>query len=110
MTKRKWDKYTDWLDGSPRYSFEGRDPESTLNRFTVVIYRERITRDFQRVYRYFGSVYDNAREAEWFDNGEHGYKSVRVIKEAMEACYDEMTSDKESLEFTNRDYSNSETW
>lgn len=36
-----WTKGTDFTDGSPRYTFEGRDPATTYERFQVVIYTER---------------------------------------------------------------------
>jgi hypothetical protein len=36
----KWVKCCDFMDGSPRYTFEGRDPQNTLERFQVVIYAE----------------------------------------------------------------------
>ena len=35
-----WTKGTDFTDGSPRYTFEGRDPATTYERFQVVIYTE----------------------------------------------------------------------
>lgn len=33
-----WTKGADFTDGSPRYTFEGRDPATTYERFQVVIY------------------------------------------------------------------------
>lgn len=36
-----WTKGADFTDGSPRYTFEGRDPATTYERFQVVIYTER---------------------------------------------------------------------
>ena len=36
-----WTKGADITDGSPRYTFEGRDPATTYERFQVVIYTER---------------------------------------------------------------------
>ena len=33
-----WTKGADITDGSPRYTFEGRDPATTYERFQVVIY------------------------------------------------------------------------
>ena len=35
-----WTKGADFTDGSPRYTFEGRDPATTFERFQVVIYTE----------------------------------------------------------------------
>ena len=35
-----WTKGADITDGSPRYTFEGRDPATTYERFQVVIYTE----------------------------------------------------------------------
>ena len=39
--KISWTKGADITDGSPRYTFEGRDPATTYERFLVVIYTER---------------------------------------------------------------------
>ena len=39
--KISWTKGADITDGSPRYTFEGRDPATTYERFQVVIYTER---------------------------------------------------------------------
>ena len=36
-----WTKGADFTDGSPRYTFEGRDPATTYERFQVVVYTER---------------------------------------------------------------------
>ena len=36
-----WTKGADFTDGSPRYTFEGRAPATTYERFQVVIYTER---------------------------------------------------------------------
>ena len=32
-----WTKGADFTDGSPRYTFEGRDPATTYERFQVVM-------------------------------------------------------------------------
>lgn len=61
-----WQKGYDFMDGSPRYTFEGRDPQDTLERFQVVIYAER-EREFQHDPAsarrfYYGYVRDNERE------------------------------------------------
>jgi hypothetical protein len=37
----KWVKGYDFMDGTPRYSFEGRDPQVTVSDIKVVIYTER---------------------------------------------------------------------
>lgn len=67
--KVKWEKRSDFMNGSPRYTFENRDPATTLERFQVVIYCER-----EREYAYdptsarrfyYGYVRDN--EKEWAD-------------------------------------------
>ena len=54
------------MDGSPRYTFEGRDPQDTYERFQVVIYTERERRyshDPQSVRNaYYGYVRDNEKE------------------------------------------------
>lgn len=67
-TSVRWEKYSDFMDGSPRYTFENRDPATTYERFQVVIYATR-EREFEydpssaRRY-YYGSVRDNKRECE----------------------------------------------
>ena len=61
-----WTKGADFTDGSPRYTFEGRDPATTYERFQVVIYTE-----MERRYahdpgslcnHYYGYVRDNKME------------------------------------------------
>nr|WP_145401510.1 hypothetical protein [Paenibacillus xylanexedens] len=37
----KWIKGEDFMDGTPRYSFEGRDPEVTVSDIAVVIYGQK---------------------------------------------------------------------
>jgi len=39
--KVKWQERSDFIDGSPRYTFEGRDPATTIERFQVAIYAEK---------------------------------------------------------------------
>lgn len=41
LTKIKWVKGYDFMDDSPRYSFEGRDPQSTYAPIRIVIYTQR---------------------------------------------------------------------
>lgn len=38
VEKVKWEKGSDFMDGSPRYTFGGRDPQDTLEDISVVIY------------------------------------------------------------------------
>ena len=52
----KWEKGFDFMDGTGRYTFEGRDPQSTYERFQVVIYTERereFNHDSQSVRNYY---------------------------------------------------------
>jgi hypothetical protein len=62
----KWVKSSDFMDGSARYTFEDRDPQSTYERFQVVIYTERereFLHDSQSVKNfYYGYVRDNEKE------------------------------------------------
>lgn len=62
----KWIKGYDFMDKSPRYSFEGRDPALTYERFQVVIYRERecefLHDPSSARYFYYGYVRDNKKE------------------------------------------------
>ena len=62
----QWTKGSDFMDGSPRYTFEDRDPAYTLERFQVVIYTEQ-EREFEhdsqsRRNFYYGYVRDNEKE------------------------------------------------
>lgn len=41
MNDVKWTKGEDFADGTPRYTFEGRDPQQTVSDIRVVIYTER---------------------------------------------------------------------
>lgn len=38
---KKWTKGYDFIDNSPRYTFEGRDPSYTASNIQVVIYTEK---------------------------------------------------------------------
>ena len=60
-----WSKGSDFMDGSPRYTFEGRDPQNTIERFQVVVYTERereFSHDNQKRNFYYGYVRDNEKE------------------------------------------------
>lgn len=65
-TKVKWQKGYDFMDNTPRYTFEGRDPQSTYERFQVVIYTERereFSHDSQSARNfYYGYVRDDEKE------------------------------------------------
>jgi hypothetical protein len=65
-SKVTWVKGCDFMDGSPRYTFEGRDPQDTFERFQVVIYTERerqFDHDSSSVKNfYYGCVRDNKKE------------------------------------------------
>ncbi len=64
--KIKWVKGEDFIDGSPRYTFEGRDPGYTLSPIQVVIYTERERRwshDSQSVKNfYYVSIFHTPTE------------------------------------------------
>ena len=66
---KKWTKGADFMDNSPRYSFDGRDPSYTCERLRVVIYQERVRPypRFPKEKRYLVSVYDQQRECEYSD-------------------------------------------
>ena len=77
-----WTKGTDFTDGSPRYTFEGRDPATTYERFQVVIYTERERRyahdPGSLCNHYYGYVRDDKMEcAETI----RPYYSVREAKQ-----------------------------
>lgn len=65
-TAVKWQKGSDFMDGSARYTFEGRDPQNTYERFQVVIYSQRkreFSHDSTSVRKfYYGYVRDNEKE------------------------------------------------
>lgn len=62
----EWQKGYDFMDGSPRYTFEHRDPSTTYERFQVVIYAEKMREyphDSRSVRRfYYGYVCDDRLE------------------------------------------------
>lgn len=62
----KWNKGYDFIDDTPRYTFECRDPSNTNERFQVVIYTQR-ERKFEHDpsslrNAYYGTVRDNDKE------------------------------------------------
>jgi hypothetical protein len=60
-----WDKGCDFMDDTPRYTFEGRDPSYTIERFQVVIYTEKereFPHDSKKRNFYYGYVRDNDKE------------------------------------------------
>ena len=65
-TSVKWTKGYDFMDDSGRYTFEGRDPANTYERFQVVIYTEKereFSHDSQSMRNYYyGYVRDNEKE------------------------------------------------
>ena len=65
-TNVKWTKGNDFINNSSRYTFEDRDPGSTIERFQVVIYSERereFLHDSQSIRNYYyGYVRDNEKE------------------------------------------------
>ena len=76
-----WTKGADFTDGSPRYTFEGRDPATTYERFQVVIYTERERRyahdPGSLCNHYYGYVRDDKMEcAETIGP----YYSVRLVQ------------------------------
>lgn len=60
---KKWVKGEDFMDGSPRYTFDGRDPQDTLEDISVVIYTEReLGEDYVVRNYYYGEVRHNPSE------------------------------------------------
>lgn len=66
MLKVKWTKGYDFMDGSPRYSFEGRDPQDTYTDIELVIYTQRerkFSHDSQSAKNfYYGYIRHNPSE------------------------------------------------
>ena len=64
--KIKWDKGQDPFDGTPRYTFEGRDPSNTVSNIAVVIYsnyeRKYSHDSSSRKLYYYGEVRHNPSE------------------------------------------------
>lgn len=87
----KWVKGEDWLDGSPRYSIEGRDPSSTLERISVVVVTEREagyrTGPKHRVY--YAEVQDRDAEHVWRWGP---YRSVKKAKAMAEETLAELVA------------------
>ena len=78
--EKNWTKGADFMDDSPRYTFDGRDPSYTYSRIEVVIYQERIPeyRGGDKVKRYFVWVFDKEKERLYTDDR----KPFRLLKEA----------------------------
>jgi hypothetical protein len=91
MTK-DWTKGYDFMDNSPRYTFEGRDPSYTYDRLRVVIYQKRVYDRTvccigQTVKRYFVYVYDNDKECLYSDE-RRPFKLLADAKKYAEECFD----------------------
>ena len=101
MSVYAWTKGFDFMDNTPRYTFEGRDPAYTYERFRVVIYVERVEpyRGFPKERRYFASVYDQDREGEWMDNPDTGFKHLKDVKQAVIQTYEYMISHPDTVNF-----------
>jgi hypothetical protein len=63
---KQWHKGYDFIDGTPRYSFEGRDPQSTYETIQVVIYSQyerKFSHDTKsRKLFYYGYVINSQKE------------------------------------------------
>ena len=90
-TKKKydWRKYSDPFDGTPRYTFEGRDPDCTVSDIAVVITTER-----RRKYEWDGKSVKNFytgyvchMRMECADTTRE-FESIAECKKATEALYE----------------------
>lgn len=88
--KIKWIKGADFMDDTPRYSFEGRDPQVSVSDITVVIYSQ-YERKFShdstsRKLYYYGYVRHNPSETA----DEIGrFETLKKAKEETEKLFDE---------------------
>ena len=82
MNKIKWEKGYDFIDNSPRYSFENRDPSITVKKISVVIVQEDFfTYGIKEKY-YVG--YISHREKEFTDKTE----KCRLLKNCKKLTLD----------------------
>ena len=98
-----WTKGADFTDGSPRYTFEGRDPTTTYERFQVVIYTERERRyahdPGSLCNHYYGYVRDDKMEcAETIGP----YYSVREAKQKTLELFNLFMQQYANQEFSHR--------
>jgi hypothetical protein len=64
---KNWTKGYDYIDNSPRYTFEDRDPCNTLETIRVVIYQEmekEYSHDTQKRPFYYGMVENSDKETQ----------------------------------------------
>ena len=81
-----WRKGEDWLDGTARYSIEGRDPSDTIERISCIVYVEHVTprRGEPKKRVYYASVVDNR------DEHEYRYGPFRLLKDAKLAAIEQL--------------------
>ena len=62
-----WDRGADFMDGRPRYSIRGRDPQNSLDRVQAVVYQQREPefRGGRMVNRWYATVRDTIAEHDW---------------------------------------------
>jgi len=87
--KKEWQKGYDFMDESPRYSFEGRDPQSTYETIRVVIYQEQekeYSHDTKKRSYYYGYVTNNEKEC---SDTIGRYRTLKQAKEETEKLFDE---------------------
>ena len=64
---KKWTKGYDWLDNSPRYTFEDRDPCNTLETIRVVVYQvmeNEYSHNTKKRPFYYGTVENTEKESQ----------------------------------------------
>ncbi len=64
MNKVKWTKGSDFIDNTPTYTFEGRDPQTTLSDISVLIYTQRERKydhDSSSVKNFYYGVVSNSK-------------------------------------------------
>lgn len=87
-----WDRGADFMDGRPRYSIRGRDPQNSLDRVQAVVYQQREPefRGGRMVNRWYATVRDTTAEHDW----EFGpFRSLKEAKAAAERKFREVSED-----------------
>lgn len=86
MKKYNWIKGNDFMDNSPRYSIKGRDPSSTYETISVVIWQEIKSSYCGKENIYIGEVCH--REKEYADRTKE-HKSIKDCKKEVEQILEE---------------------
>ena len=84
--KYKWTCGEDFIDGTLRYTFDGRDPSDTCENISVIIYQEDVYTSFEKSKYYCIEVCN--RRTETFDRNEK-IKYLKDAKKEAEKLFEE---------------------